>query len=132
VDELVLTPLELIGRIAALVPPPRTHRHRYYGSLAPNSTLRTAITAMALAAPRQPTKVPAEPSSASDGVPGFLPGNVVPTQSEPAPPKRPQAHYLWAVLIARIYEVFPLLCPFAVGRCALSRSSHIAPIYGKC
>jgi hypothetical protein len=25
-------------------------------------------------------------------------------------PKRP-AHYLWAVLIARIYEVFPLLCP---------------------
>ena len=26
------------------------------------------------------------------------------------PPKR-QAHCLWAVLIARIYEVFPLLCP---------------------
>ena len=26
VDELVLTPLELINRIAALVPPPRTHR----------------------------------------------------------------------------------------------------------
>ena len=28
VDELHLTPLELIDRIAALVPPPRTHRHR--------------------------------------------------------------------------------------------------------
>jgi len=27
--ELVLTPLELIDRIAQLVPPPRTHRHRY-------------------------------------------------------------------------------------------------------
>ncbi len=27
VDELHLTPLELIERIAALVPPPRTHRH---------------------------------------------------------------------------------------------------------
>jgi hypothetical protein len=25
-DELTLTPLELIDRIAALVPPPRTHR----------------------------------------------------------------------------------------------------------
>ena len=35
--ELVLTPLELINRIAQLVPPPRTHRHRYYGVLAPNS-----------------------------------------------------------------------------------------------
>ena len=31
VDELHLTPLELINRIAALVPPPRTHRHRYFG-----------------------------------------------------------------------------------------------------
>ena len=28
VDELRLTPLELIERIAALVPPPRMHRHR--------------------------------------------------------------------------------------------------------
>jgi hypothetical protein len=37
VDELHLTPLELIDRIAALVPPPRTHRHRYFGVLAPNS-----------------------------------------------------------------------------------------------
>jgi len=45
--ELVLTPLELINRIAQLVPPPRTHRHRYYGVLAPNSPLRAAVTAMA-------------------------------------------------------------------------------------
>ena len=40
--DLVLTPLELIDRIAALVPPPRTHRHRYFGVLAPNSPLRPA------------------------------------------------------------------------------------------
>ena len=49
-DELTLTPLELIVRIAALVPPPRTHRHRYFGVLAPNSPLRCAVTAMALPA----------------------------------------------------------------------------------
>ena len=30
-------------------------------------------------------------------------------------PKRP-AHYLWAVLIARIYEVLPLLCPLCGGQ----------------
>ena len=29
----------------------------------------------------------------------------------PRHPERAPAHYLWAVLIARIYEVFPLLCP---------------------
>jgi hypothetical protein len=46
---LHLTPLELIDRIAALIPPPRTHRHRYFGVLAPNSLLRAAVTAMAAA-----------------------------------------------------------------------------------
>jgi hypothetical protein len=32
---LTLTPLELIDRLAALIPPPRVHRHRYAGVLAP-------------------------------------------------------------------------------------------------
>jgi len=50
-DELHLTPLELLHRIAALVLPPRTHRHRYFGVLAPNSPLRGVVTAMALAVP---------------------------------------------------------------------------------
>jgi hypothetical protein len=31
------------------------------------------------------------------------------------PPPKPPAHYLWAVLIARIYEVFPLVCPICGG-----------------
>jgi hypothetical protein len=47
---LVLTPLELITKIAALVPPPRVHRHRYYGVLAPNASLRAVVTALAPAA----------------------------------------------------------------------------------
>jgi hypothetical protein len=33
---LSLTPLELLDRLAALIPPPRRHRHRYHGVLAPN------------------------------------------------------------------------------------------------
>jgi hypothetical protein len=40
----MLTPLELIERLAALIPPPRRHRHRYYGVLAPNAPLRSAVT----------------------------------------------------------------------------------------
>ena len=40
--------------------------------------------------------------------------SALPSQSEPVLPKR-AAHYLWAVLIARIYEVFPLLCPLCGG-----------------
>ena len=41
--------------------------------------------------------------------------NAIAPAPEPVPPKRP-AHYLWAVLIARIYEVFPLLCPICGGQ----------------
>lgn len=35
--ELILSPPQLIERVAALVPPPRRHRLRYYGVLAPNA-----------------------------------------------------------------------------------------------
>ena len=115
VDELHLTPLELIARIAALVPPPRTHRHRYFGVLAPSSPHRAAVTALA-----QPLTRQTEPANMSEGAPGVVvPGNAVPPTPEPAPPKRSPAHYLWAVLIARIYEVFPLLCPMCGGQMRL-------------
>lgn len=40
---LLLTPLELIDRLAALIPPPCQHRHRYYGVLAPNAPLRRLV-----------------------------------------------------------------------------------------
>jgi hypothetical protein len=39
-------------------------------------------------------------------------------QTEPVPPTRP-AHYLWAVLIASIYEVLPLLCHLCGGQMRL-------------
>jgi hypothetical protein len=39
-----------------------------------------------------------------------------PPTPELVPPKRSPGHYLWAVLIARIYEVFPLLCPKCGGQ----------------
>ena len=59
---LVLTALELIDKIAALVPPPRTHRHRYYGVLAPPAPLRAVVTA--LAPVPVPPPPPADPAGA--------------------------------------------------------------------
>ena len=44
---LVLTPLELLDRLAALIPPPRRHRHHYHGAFGPHSPLRKAVTACA-------------------------------------------------------------------------------------
>ena len=121
VDELHLTPLELIARIAALVPPPRTHRHRYFGVLAPNSPHRAAVVALAtLPQPAKQVVVQVEPAATGEGAPGVTPlGHAIPPTPEPATPKRSKAHYLWAVLIARIYEVFPLLCPMCGGQMRL-------------
>ena len=125
-DELHLTPLELTARIAALVPPPHTHRQCYFGVLAPNSPLRAAVTA--LAQPAQPAMqvvVQAEPANMSEGAPGVVTlCHASSPTLEPAPPKRSPAHYLWAVLIARIYEVFPLLCPPAALYCTVGRLSR--------
>ena len=120
VAELVLTPLELIDRIAALVPPPRTHRHRYFGVLAPNSPLRAAVTAMAQAAPAQATPAHPAPTDTGEGAPGVVPvGNAGQPQTEPVAPKRSPAHYLWAVLIARI------LRPCGTDRSYAKRASSV-------
>jgi len=122
--ELVLTPLELINRIAQLVPPPRTHRHRYYGVLAPNSPLRAAVTALSQA---EQVVVPVVHGSVADAactaagsapsVPGVSGvGAVLQPEPQAKPTPSPPSHYLWAALIARIYEVFPLLCPMCGGQ----------------
>ncbi len=116
--ELVLTPLELIERIAQLVPPPRTQRHRYYGVLAPNSPLRGAVTARALVGPPAVSgPVPAGACTVG-GTTVAAGGPGVAAQSEPQvkPKPRSPSHYLWAALIARIYEVFPLICPHCGGQ----------------
>src|SRR6202795_2404001 len=40
---IVMSPLELMQRLAALVPPPRLHLIRFHGVLAPHATLRAAV-----------------------------------------------------------------------------------------
>ncbi|TFH40259.1 MAG: PAS domain-containing protein, partial [Chrysiogenales bacterium] len=86
---LILTPLELLDRLAALVPPPRIHRHRYFGVLAPSSPLRPAVTALASTAITPPPAPTPQPTA------------------EPA--YRRAARYAWALLLARIYAVFCLV-----------------------
>jgi hypothetical protein len=94
-----LTPLELLDRLSALVPPPRVHRHRYFGVLAPNSPLRAAVTALAEPAATPVAAVPsANPATPAD-----------------EPIHRRAARHAWALLLARIYEVFPLVCPDCGG-----------------
>jgi hypothetical protein len=92
---LTLTPLEFIQRLAALIPPPRAHRHRYHGVLAPNAKLRAAVTALAPAASDYNTAA-AEEKAQENTIEEVW---------------RSPARYLWAMLLARLYESTPLVCP---------------------
>jgi len=44
---LRLSALEFLDRLAAILPPPRIHRHRYHGVFAPHAPLRSLVTARA-------------------------------------------------------------------------------------
>jgi Putative transposase len=102
--ELRLTPLELLERLARLIPPPRIHRHRYHGVLAPNAKLRAAVVAIGRPDVEAPEAEFADP----------VPPHAAPRDDAPAPPTN-RARIRWAVLLARIYGVLPLLCPGCGG-----------------
>jgi hypothetical protein len=112
--ELILTPLQLLDRLAHLVTPPRLHKHRYCGVLAPNAKLRRAVTASAgpagatlqlLQEARKKMGLP-EPATAA------VRSQTSPTgQDEPRSAMARVASRCWALLLARIYECLPLCCP---------------------
>jgi hypothetical protein len=107
---LVLSPLELLQRLARFVPPPRMHRHRHHGVLAPNAKWRGRVTALGRPEPDEPASqhpdVPPHPADSQ--APLATPPNR--TLSTPR-----SARIRWAQLLARIYELLPLLCPACGG-----------------
>jgi len=103
---ICLSPLEFIDKIALLIPPPRKHRHRYFGVLAPNSPYREQVTAHA-ALELEAGCVPVAENSQDLRTENK---NVEVTRTSSS------SHYLWAMLIARIYETLPLICPQCGGQ----------------
>jgi hypothetical protein len=87
--------------------------HRYFGVLAPNAPMRAVVTAMALAASGAVMPAPSLPTIGTAGASGVA--TVLPVKP-PEPTPRTPARYLWGMLIARIYEVFPLVCPLCAGQ----------------
>ena len=109
---LSLTPLELIDHLAALIPPSRLHRHRYHGVLAPNASLRAA----AIIDGRDtvddadsPAEVRSPPATA-------------------APNPRSPARYIWAMLLARMFESLASRSAPTVGRTGASSPSSPTPL----
>jgi hypothetical protein len=100
-NAVIYEPMELMERLAALVPPPRFNIVRYYGLLAPASSLRQYI-------------VPQDKSGIEPAHPGCLAKAETSTTEELGTKskrsKRPK-NYSWAQLLKRVFEVDVLICP---------------------
>ena len=89
---VVMSPLEFMQRLAALVPRPRLHLIRFHGVLAPNAKLRPEI-------------IPNVPVNA----------NTPSADHAEVPPPTAPAPMSWARLLKRVFEIDMEHCPHCGG-----------------
>ena len=105
-QDLQLEPVELLRRLATLVPPPRAHLVRFHGIFGPASKWRSEIV------PAAPVESPHE-HRASAPTPAAAPAEPDETAplAEPSKPRRPDAKIPWAELLQRVFLEDVLACP---------------------
>ena len=97
---VVLDPLSLIERLAALVPRPRVHLTTYHGIFAPAASCRDR------AVPAPPQQIPCAHGRAD--------GSPEPSPAPAAPPRR-RRRYSWAELLRRVFLIDVLVCQHCGG-----------------
>ena len=95
---LVLSPLEFMQRLAALVPRPRLHLIRFHGVLAPNAKLRSLVVPQGPEVEERATAAVAASEC------------VVQTETNPDRPDRPH-RIAWARLLKRVFDIDMQHCP---------------------
>lgn len=105
---LVLSPDQLLARLATLVPPPRVHGLRYHGVFAPNSKVRSRIV------PAAP-----EPSSPPPVAPSAAPSPSARSPSHAKPKSSRTYRVPWAELLRKVFALDVLACPGCTGRMQL-------------
>ena len=103
---VIYEPLELMERLAALVPPPRFNVTRYYGVLAPAAAFRSLIIPQAEAS----SPPPHAGCQSGVGAPEPDPGKM--KKKRGCQPR----NYPWARLMERVFELDVLACPRCGGR----------------
>ncbi len=122
---LVLTPDELLSRIATLVPPPRTHALRYHGLFAPNSKHRRRVVpgsgGAKAGAPNSAPAPVAAPTATLAGPASEAPPAFRLTSPDPSMAERPSPRYRvpWADLLRKVFAIEVLKCPRCAGRLEL-------------
>jgi hypothetical protein len=88
-DAVILSPMDLLARLCALVPPPRFHLVRYFGVLAARAACR-------------PEVVPGRPAPLPPAQPALFSEADLPALS---PPSKPPSRHAWAWLLRRVFRV---------------------------
>jgi hypothetical protein len=125
---IVRDPLEMLQKLAALIPAPHAHLVRYAGLFAPAAKWRSAIVPVAAAA---------APSSSVEGesITGNLetiahpedsPAHVDATMpvAEPSSVAPHPRNYAWAELMKRVWALDVLECPLCRGRMRILADIH--------
>jgi hypothetical protein len=111
--QIVMTPQQFIGRLAALTPPPWLNLTRFHGVFASNHSQRQAIAQRV-----------SEQSDPSDDPFACAPLRKPTDANEPAsnaPPKH--VRIAWSELLRRTFDD-PLVCPRGQGKMRLVRAGH--------
>ena len=104
---LVMSPLEFMQRLAALMPRPRLHLIRLHGVLAPNAKLRGLV-------------VPQAPGQAA--------GKSELTAAEPGCTHSRPARISWARLLKRVFQIDLEHCPDCGGQLKIIAAILEAPV----
>jgi hypothetical protein len=119
---VIFDPLDLIGKLAALVPPPRFNLVRYHGILAPSARWRSLI-----------VPVESKDGDPSRGCPECSEGkNNGQGERHKSPGKMHPRNYSWAELMKRVFGYDVLKCDACGGRmrilCAINPPAAIKKI----
>ncbi len=128
---IVLAPLELLEKLAALVPRPKSHLVRYHGILAPAAKWRASIVPPAAAdtaATGSQSDSLAHPGCRSSSAPSTNPSTLA-KSAQPAPGSSAAAdshlrYYTWSELLQRVFEIDVLECPRCHGRLRILAQIH--------
>jgi hypothetical protein len=111
---MIFEPLELVEKLAALVPPPRFHLIRYHGVLAPSAAFRAMV-------------VPEPKTDAAPFHPGCPAGDqalAAKTGNAKGNDKCRPRNYAWAELLKRVFSIDVLECPRCGGRMRVISAIH--------
>ena len=105
---ILLEPMDLISRLAAIVPPPRFHLTRFHGVFAPHSRLRKLVVPKPEHDPDLDTP---QQLHLFDETNGYRPA----PPPEPEAPTRKPGRHPWQWLLRRVFRVDISVCPTCQG-----------------